>query len=154
MIITGLLARTIPIPVTPGVTVTAKRNSITQSQTLSRGRCVLEITCLLTVALLQCNCLSDGCLLWRRLTRPESLAPAQFLLDRLSIPIDAAAVFQALWAVFWSFWPKATPVTAAGFDWSSVIFVGVLLTASVHFDFEARHVYTGPVALVDGRRSR
>lgn len=110
------------------------------------------ITSLLTVALLQCYCLSIGCLLWRRIRHPETLPPAQFSLGKFGIPVNAAAVTYALWAFFWSFWPQYYPVTAAGFNWASVIFVGVLILALLHFLFVARHKYTGPVALVEGRK--
>ena len=35
-----------------------------------------------------------------------------------------------------------------GFNWSSVMFVSVLLIALVYYVLRARHVYTGPVMLV------
>ncbi len=110
------------------------------------------ITSLLTVALLQCYCFSIGCLLWRRIRHPETLPPAQFSLGKFGIPVNAAAVSYALWAFFWSFWPQVYPVTAAGFNWASVIFVGVLLGALLHYVLVGRRKYTGPVALVEGRK--
>ena len=110
------------------------------------------ITSLLTVALLQCYCLSIGCLLWRRIRHPDTLPPAQFSLGKFGIPINTLAVLYAFWAFFWSFWPQVYPVTAAGFNWASVIFVGVMILATIHFIFVARHKYTGPVALVEGRK--
>ena len=111
------------------------------------------ITSLLTVALLQCYCFSIGCLLWRRIYHPDTLPPAQFPLGKFGIPINAAAVFYALWAFFWAFWPTYSPVTTANFNWASVIFVGILILATIHYIFVARHKYTGPVALVEGRRA-
>lgn len=110
------------------------------------------ITSLLTVALLQCYCLSIGCLLWRRIRHPETLPPARFSLGKFGIPVNAAAVIYAFWSFFWSFWPQFYPITAAGFNWASVIFVSVLIIALLHFMFVARHKYTGPVALVEGRK--
>ncbi|PNY28326.1 Uncharacterized protein TCAP_01746 [Tolypocladium capitatum] len=110
------------------------------------------ITSLLTVALLQCYSLSIGCLLWRRIHHPETLPRAQFPLGRFGIPTNAAAVAYASWGFFWSFWPQAYPVTAAGFNWSSVIFVSVLIVALVYYVFVAHRKYTGPVALVEGRK--
>ncbi len=110
------------------------------------------ITSLLTVALLQCYCLSIGCLLWRRITHPETLPPAGFSLGRFGIPINIAAVVYAMWCFFWAFWPTYNPVTAAGFNWASVIFVGVLIGAAIHFVLVARKKYVGPVALMKDRR--
>lgn len=103
------------------------------------------------MALLQCYCLSIGCLLWRRITHPESLPPASFSLGRAGIPINAAAVLYAFWAFFWSFWPQYSPVTPESFNWASVIFVGVLLIAAVFFVVKARKVYHGPVVLIRER---
>jgi choline transport protein len=110
------------------------------------------ITSLLAVALLQCYCLSIGCLLWRRIAHPETLPPAKFSLGRWGIPCNAFAVLFALWNFFWCFWPTYDPVTAAGFNWASVLFGGTLIVATLHFIFVARHKYHGPVALVEGRK--
>jgi amino acid transporter len=112
------------------------------------------ITSLLTVALLQCYCLSIGCLLWRRISRPKSLPPSQFSLGRFGIPINALAVLYALWSFFWSFWPQVVPVDAATFNWASVIFVIVLLVALIYYVARGHRQYTGPVALVEGRKAR
>lgn len=50
------------------------------------------LTSLLTVALLQCYCISIGCVLWRRVYRPETLPPATWPLGRWGVPINALAV--------------------------------------------------------------
>jgi len=112
------------------------------------------ITSLLVVALLQCYCLSIGCLLWRRIRYPDTLPPAQFPLGKWGIPINSAAVLYSFWGFFWTFWPQYYPITPSSFNWSPVIFVSVLLIAMVYYVFVARHHYTGPVALVEGRKWR
>lgn len=106
------------------------------------------ITSLLTVALLQCYMFSIGSILWRRIYLPDTLPPTQFSLGRFGIPVNAAAVIYCAWAFFWSFWPIATPVTAEGFNWAAVIFVGVLIFAMLWYAIRARHFYEGPVVLV------
>lgn len=110
------------------------------------------ITSLLTVALLQCYCLSIGCVLWRRIYHPETLPKAKFSLGRAGVPLNAAAMLYSLWGFFWSFWPQYTPVTAAGFNWASPIFVSTLLVAGVFFICKARFRYAGPVTEVEGRK--
>ncbi|KAF2719738.1 amino acid permease 2 [Polychaeton citri CBS 116435] len=110
------------------------------------------INSLLTVALLQCYCLSIGCVLWRRIYLPETLPPASFSLGKLGVPINAFAVIYSFWAFFWCFWPETYPVTASGFNWSSPIFGAVLLIALVYFAAKARHNYVGPVFEVEGRK--
>ncbi|KAK5719722.1 hypothetical protein LTR17_015173 [Elasticomyces elasticus] len=112
------------------------------------------ITSLSTVSLLQCYCLSIGCFLWRRIYHPETLPPAKFSLGRWGIPINAFAVLYSIWGFFWAFWPQATPVTAAGFNWASPIFVVVLIVALLYFVFRAKHTYFGPVVDVEGRNVR
>jgi choline transport protein len=106
------------------------------------------ITSLLTVALLQCYMFSIGSILWRRIYMPDTLPPTQFSLGKFGVPVNIAAVVYCAWAFFWSFWPMVTPVTAMGFNWASVIFVGVLVFAGGWYGVKARKVYHGPVVLV------
>jgi choline transport protein len=110
------------------------------------------MTSLVAVALLQCYCISIGCLLWRRIAYPETLPPAKFSLGKLGIPINAAAVCYALWGFFWAFWPTYNPVIPSTFNWASVLFTATLLGAGIHFVFVARRKYFGPVANVEGRK--
>ncbi|GIZ38205.1 hypothetical protein CKM354_000162800 [Cercospora kikuchii] len=109
------------------------------------------ITSLLTVALLQCYCLSIGCMLWRRLNHPETIPKARFSLGKVGPAINAAAVGYSLWAFFWSFWPQSYAPSAADFNWASPIFAAVLVIAGVHFVLVARKRYFGPVVHVSGR---
>jgi choline transport protein len=84
------------------------------------------------------------------------------------VPLNIAAVLYALWAFFWfvlsrwlqglaltisrAFWPTYNPVTAAGFNWASVLFVTTLLFAALHYVLVARKKYVGPVAMIEGRK--
>lgn len=110
------------------------------------------MTSLLSVALLQCYSLSIGCVLWRRIVHPETLPPAKFSLGRWGVPVNAAAVIYSLWSFFWCFWPQEYPVTAAGFNWASPIFIAVLIVAMIYYVAVARHRYFGPVTMVEGRK--
>lgn len=142
-----------------------KRHIPLNAATLSSGFAILlamiyigspvafyAITSLSTVSLLQCYCLSIGCVLWRRIYAPDTLPPASFSLGRWGIPANAFAVIYSLWSFFWCFWPQTTPVTAEGFNWAGPIFVAVLIVAMVYFVSRARHNYVGPVTEVEGRR--
>lgn len=111
------------------------------------------ITSLYTVALLQCYCFSIGCLLWRRIYKPETLPPAAFSLGKWGIPINAFAVLFSVWCFFWSFWPQEYPITAAGFNWASPVFVAVLIGAAIFFVFQGKNQYFGPVTEVEGRKT-
>jgi choline transport protein len=110
------------------------------------------ITSLLTVSLLVCYILSIGSMLWRKVYRPHTITPSQFELGRVwGIICNGLAVVYGLWACFWCFWPTSTPITAAGFNWSSPIFVAVLGFSLLYYWLTAKNTYTGPVAKVVGR---
>ncbi|KAK4897572.1 hypothetical protein LTR27_004716 [Elasticomyces elasticus] len=109
---------------------------------------------LATVALLQCYGLSISMHMWRRIKHPETLPPAHFVLGKWGIPLNVLAITYSAYGFFWAFWPQTTPVTAAEFNWASVIFVGVVLVAMVYFFFRAKRTYVGPVADVEGRGRR
>lgn len=112
------------------------------------------VTSLCTVALLQCYCLSIGCVLWRRIYNPETLPYATFSLGKWGVSVNLAAVLFSLWSFFWCFWPQAYPVTAERFNWASPIFAGVLVVALIYYVAVGRKRYHGPVVLVEGRKLR
>lgn len=91
---------------------------------------------------------SIGSILWRRLRQPKTLPSSHFSLGKLGIPINIIAVVYCAWAFFWAFWPIYNAVTPENFNWSSVIFVGVLVFAIFWYVVKARHVYKGPVVLI------
>ncbi|KAK5163371.1 uncharacterized protein LTR77_010744 [Saxophila tyrrhenica] len=70
------------------------------------------------------------------------------LSGKYGLAINIVSPCFVLPLLFFATWPLATPVTAAGFNWSSVMFVSILLIALVYYVLYARHVYTGPVVLV------
>jgi hypothetical protein len=74
------------------------------------------ITALSTISLLQCYCLSIGCVLWRRIVLPSTLPPAEFSLGRWGIPINALAVLYSLWAFFWACWPQEVSSCQSSID--------------------------------------
>lgn len=112
------------------------------------------VTSLCTVALLACYCISIGCVLWRRIYLPDTLPPARFSLGRWGIPTNVFAVFFSAWSAFWCFWPQDYPVTAAGFNWASPIFVAVLIIAAAWYVIGGKKQYHGSVVLVEGRKVR
>lgn len=124
------------------------------------------ITSLFTVALLQCYMFSIGSILWRRVYLPGTIPKSSFSLGRWGIPINSFALIWCMWSFvspmmvallyrgadpmsqFWSFWPQATPTTAEGFNWASVIFMGVIAVATIYYFVEGRKNHHGPVLVV------
>lgn len=109
------------------------------------------ITSLNSVAMLQCYALSIGCLLWRRIAHPETIPRARFSLGRYGVLMNALSVIYSLWAFFWSFWPQEYPITAAGWNWASPLFVTILMVSMAWFFFRGKLRYVGPVVAVEGR---
>ncbi|KAM3464107.1 hypothetical protein BB8028_0003g12520 [Beauveria bassiana] len=107
---------------------------------------------LLACAIMQCFCFSISCVLWRRIYHPQTLPHARFSLGKLGIPINVVAVFVVVWSFFWAFWPQEYPVTPSGFNWSVGIFVPTIVVALIYYVVKGRHVYEGPVVLIEGRK--
>jgi hypothetical protein len=64
---------------------------------------ILVARILLTVAFLQCHCLSIGYLFLGRITDPEILHAARLNLGNWGVPVGAAAMTFAFWTFFWTF---------------------------------------------------
>ncbi|KAI0537897.1 amino acid transporter [Xylaria digitata] len=47
--------------------------------------------------------------------------------------------------LFWSFWPRQTPTTPEGFNWSVVVFVGVVIFSVLWYVTRANSYFKGPV---------
>lgn len=93
---------------------------------------------------------SIGAVLYRRVFHPELLPPCRWSLGRWGVPINLGGFLYSCHAFFWCFWPNTTPVEITGFNWSSVMFVGVAIICLVDYVFRGRHIYKGPVVLVEG----
>lgn len=105
------------------------------------------ITSLGAVAVLCSYFLTIACLVSRRLRGPE-LPARRWSLGGFGMAANVAALVFLLPLIFFLTWPLTTPVTAEGMNWSSVMLVGVLVLATLHYVVKARHVYEGPVVLV------
>ncbi|KAK4550795.1 hypothetical protein LTR36_000375 [Oleoguttula mirabilis] len=101
------------------------------------------------VSILGSYFMTIGCLVWRRLYGAP-LPPRRWSLGRFGLPINIAALCFIAPLFFFEFWPLAQPVTTSNMNWSSAMFVGVMIVAGVYYAVFGRHVYTGPV--VDTKR--
>lgn len=98
-------------------------------------------------ALMATYCISLGCVILKRM-RNEPLPPARWSLGRFGMPVNIAAVLYSMWAFFWSFWPNAYDVTPTNMNWACVLFVGLMIIATVLYFVRAKKEYEGPVAKV------
>ncbi|KAK2776549.1 hypothetical protein FQN52_003446 [Onygenales sp. PD_12] len=103
-------------------------------------------------ALMSTYAISISCVLHARLTHPERLPHARWSLGPTLGPIfNAISLAYVVFALFWSFWPGETPVVLDDFNWSVVIFLGVLALSLLMYYVQGRKTYTGPVTSVTGR---
>ncbi|CAI6333626.1 unnamed protein product [Periconia digitata] len=92
--------------------------------------------------------ISIGCVLYRRVRHPELLIQCRWSLGRWGVVVNALGFLYATHAFFWCFWPESTPTTLEGFNWASVMFVGVSILCLVDYVLRGRKHYEGPVVLV------
>lgn len=91
----------------------------------------------------------------KRLKTPASEIPwGPFRLRGAGIPITIAAMCYTVIALFFSFWPQATPTTAASMNYSILIFGAALLFSLVFWVVWGRKVYVGPIWEFDGEYVR
>lgn len=97
------------------------------------------------VSILSSYFITISCLVWRRIWGAP-LPPRRWSLGKFGLPINIAALcfLAPLWII--EFFPLATPVTAATMNWSSTMFVGVMIISAIYYMAIGRHIYTGPVA--------
>ncbi|KAB8256560.1 GABA permease [Aspergillus pseudonomiae] len=99
-------------------------------------------------ALMWTYVVSIGCLLYRRLSCPETLPPQRWSMGKYGIWVNAAALVYVVFAFFFSFWPRSTPVTRTTFNWSVVIFSAVFIISVVMYNIKGQKEYAGPVMSV------
>ncbi|RAQ73426.1 amino acid transporter [Aspergillus flavus] len=107
---------------------------------------------LCTTALMATYVISIGCIIVRRICMDPPPPPCRWSLGRFGMPINILALVYSLWSFFWSFWPNSHDVTAENFNWSSVMFFGLMGISTAMYWVHARKVYDGPVAIVEGRK--
>ena len=88
-----------------------------------------------------------GSLIWRRLCG-KTLPHGSWSLGRLGLPINIIAVSYSTYLVIFIAFPVVLPATLETLNWSPVIFVAVVLLASIYYLFYARKKYDGPVAYI------
>ena len=100
------------------------------------------------LALMSTYCVSIGSLLYQRLFNPEELPPATWSLGKLSAPVNAIGFLYSFYILIWIAWPAAPNPSRETFNWSSVMFLCVLIVSFVFYVTSGRKSYSGPVVLV------
>lgn len=133
----------------PAVAVTLTISALLSLINIGSTVALNAITSLGAVAVLLSYLLTISCLVSRRLRGP-ALPARRWSLGRLGLVINVGALLFLVPVIVFLSWPLATPVTAEGMNWSSVMLVGVLVLATVYYvGWAGRNErYVGPVVLV------
>jgi choline transport protein len=84
-------------------------------------------------------------MLWRRLVTPSChIAWGPFRLRKFGVPITLLALLYSFMGFMFSFWPPTAIVTVKTFNWSLVVYLGVMILSMTYYVMRARHMYTGP----------
>jgi len=103
-------------------------------------------------ALMMTYAVSVACVLYRRIAHPELIPTARWSLGKWGVPVNVTGLAYVSFTFFWSFWPNTVPVTLENFNWSVVLFLGVLFICLVMYVVRGRKVYVGPVAEIKAAR--
>ena len=68
--------------------------------------------------------------------------------------MNGLSIAYTMFVFFWSFWPNATPVDMESMNWCVVMFVGVGVISLLMYFVRGRHIYIGPVELIEARIAR
>jgi choline transport protein len=89
--------------------------------------------------------ISAAMMLWRRLTVPAAKMPwGPFRLGAFGVPITILSLVYSVIGVIFSFWPPVADVDATSFNWSVVVFLGVISLSIGWWAIRARKTYAGP----------
>ncbi|OCL11504.1 putative choline transport protein [Glonium stellatum] len=89
--------------------------------------------------------LSASMMLWRRLTTPDTNIPwGPFRLGKLGVPVTVFALAYSFIGWLFSFWPSVAVVSVKTFNWSLVVYFGVMFLAMGWWAVRARKTYKGP----------
>ncbi|KAI0802645.1 amino acid transporter [Xylaria sp. FL0064] len=111
------------------------------------------------VALFSSYTLIIGLLLWRSAsgaikpytTRFDDATSGQLTWGPWKLPEpfgtmnNIFSIMYSVFLLFWSFWPQQTPTTPEGFNWSVVVFSGVVIFSVFWYVVRAKSYFNGPI---------
>lgn len=108
------------------------------------------LTSLQILALIFTYMISLSSILWRRFFGAP-LPSSPWTLGPVAIPVNILGWCYCLYLIIFLPWPVIIPVAPANFNWASVMFIGIMVLASIYYLVWARKVYKGPVAYIRPR---
>jgi choline transport protein len=105
------------------------------------------ITSLQILSLMATYLVSLSCVIWRRIWGAP-LPRSSFRLGRAALPINIIGLAYCVYLIIFLPWPTFLPTTLEGFNWASVMFVGIMALSAVYYLVWGRKMYQGPVVHV------
>ena len=103
----------------------------------------------LTIAsLMSAYILSIGCVILKRI-QGEPLPPRRWSLGSFGMAINIASLLFLFPIFVFSFFPLSASVDSKTMNWSAVMYVGVIGSASVYYMLRGKYQFIAPVALVN-----
>ncbi|CAG8158203.1 unnamed protein product [Penicillium olsonii] len=99
-------------------------------------------------ALMYTYIISMACVIYRKIWHPETLPPRRWDMGRWGLAVNITGLLYSCFALFWALWPGDREVTRENFNWSVVIFTGVLIISIGMYFVKGRKEYIGPSAIV------
>ncbi|CAG7944155.1 unnamed protein product [Penicillium salamii] len=99
-------------------------------------------------ALMFTYAVSISCVIYRKISCPETLPPRRWSLGKFGLGINIIGLLYVLFALFWSFWPPSPSPKARDFNWSVVIFFGVFLISILMYIVHGRRHYVAPAVMI------
>ena len=99
-------------------------------------------------AIISSYIISISCVALRKV-RGDPLPHARWNLGRAGLACNIIAVLFLLLVYAFSFFPLSTPVALETMNWSSLIYGSVVIFSIGYYVLFGRHVYEGPVVLVN-----
>jgi choline transport protein len=97
--------------------------------------------------------ISITCVLYRRLTDPQSLPKSRWTFGvRTGAFINAVGAGYAWFVLIFGFFPSGLPVTAGSMNWAIAMFGGVLVLSLAYFLVVGKRMYVPPVTKTEAYR--
>jgi choline transport protein len=109
------------------------------------------LTSLQIIALMATYMISMSSILWRRLFSKQPLPASPWTLGRAALPVNLIGWLYCIYQIIFLPWPLVIPVTPQNFNWSSVMFAGIVGLAVIYYVVYGHRKYDGPVAYVRAR---
>lgn len=90
-------------------------------------------------------------ILWRRISKPETLMYGPFKLGKFGVFLNITSILYTVFCCVFLLFPPYRPVTAQNFNYASVVLAGVFALSVIYWFLGGRKVYTGPAIEILGR---